>query len=132
MTFSFLGSSHCGVCHCGSCYHGAGFHLVCHSGSHGGQYLYRIAGRSVRRVCRGVRRNAAVMLPLAKRRTMRQLPITNGSPLTIGSRGIVLRKSRRGISRVRVDGRGIGRPARWTYPAAKRCTLRSKTWTARY
>ena len=33
-----------------------------------------------------------VMLPLlAKRRTMRQPPITNGSPLTIGSRGIVLR-----------------------------------------
>ena len=35
----------------------------------------------------------AVMLPLlAKRRTMRQPPITNGSPLTIGSRGIVLRE----------------------------------------
>ena len=48
----------------------------------------------------------AVMLPLlAKRRTMRQPPITNGSPLTIGSRGIVLREIPQGdIGRVRVDG----------------------------
>ena len=48
----------------------------------------------------------AVMLPLlAKRRTMRQPPITNGSPLTIGSRGIVLREiPQRDIGRVRVDG----------------------------
>lgn len=47
-----------------------------------------------------------VMLPLlAKRRTMRQPPITNGSPLTIGSRGIVLREIPQGdIGRVRVDG----------------------------
>ena len=47
----------------------------------------------------------AVMLPLlAKRRTMRQPPITNGSPLTIGSRGIVLREIPQGdIGRVRVD-----------------------------
>ena len=46
------------------------------------------------------------MLPLlAKRRTMRQPPITNGSPLTIGSRGIVLREIPQGdIGRVRVDG----------------------------
>ena len=44
----------------------------------------------------------AVMLPLlAKRRTMRQPPITNGSPLTI----IVLREIPQGdIGRVRVDG----------------------------
>ena len=41
----------------------------------------------------------------AKRRTMRQPPITNGSPLTIGSRGIVLREIPQGdIGRVRVDG----------------------------
>ena len=48
----------------------------------------------------------AVMLPLlAKRRTMRQPPITNGSPLTIGSRGIVLREIPQGdTGRVRVDG----------------------------
>lgn len=60
----------------------------------------------------------AVMLPLlAKRRTMRQPPITNGSPLTIGSRGIVL-KSRRGISAACVWMGWIGRPARWT---ALRC-----------
>lgn len=53
----------------------------------------------------------AVMLPLlAKRRTMRQPPITNGSPLTIGSRGIVLREIPHGRR----------------HPAAKRCTLRSK------
>ena len=47
----------------------------------------------------------AVMLPLlAKRRTMRQPPITNGSPLTIGSRGIVLREIPQGdIGRVRLD-----------------------------
>ena len=37
--------------------------------------------------------------------TMRQPPITNGSPLTIGSRGIVLREIPQGdIGRVRVDG----------------------------
>ena len=52
----------------------------------------------------------AVMLPLlAKRRTMRQPPITNGSPLTIGSRG---------ISAACVWIGWIGRPARWT---ALRC-----------
>ena len=51
----------------------------------------------------------AVMLPLlAKRRTMRQPPITNGSPLTIGSRGIVLREIPQGdIGRVRVDGERV-------------------------
>ena len=68
----------------------------------------------------------AVMLPLlAKRRTMRQPPITNGSPLTIGNRGIVLREIPQGdIGRVRVDG--LDWQARTVDSAAKRCTLRSK------
>ena len=57
-----------------------------------------------------------VMLPLlAKRRTMRQPPITNGSPLTIGSRGIVLREIPQGdIGRVRartVDGAPLPKDA---------------------
>lgn len=47
-----------------------------------------------------------IMLPLlAKRRTMRQPPVTNGSPLTIGHRGIVLQDIPQGdMGRVRVDG----------------------------
>lgn len=48
----------------------------------------------------------AVMLPLlAKRRTMRQPPVTNGSPLTIGHRGVVLLEIPQGdMGRVHVDG----------------------------
>lgn len=65
-----------------------------------------------------------VMLPLlAKRRTMRQPPITNGSPLTIGSRGIVLREIPQGISAACVWMGWIGRPARWTALRCQRCTL---------
>ena len=52
-----------------------------------------------------------VMLPLlAKRRTMRQPPITNGSPLTIGSRGIVLREIPQGDIG-RVDGTPLPKDA---------------------
>ena len=55
----------------------------------------------------------AVMLPLlAKRRTMRQPPITNGSPLTIGSRGIVLREIPQGDWQARtVDGTPLPKDA---------------------
>lgn len=69
-----------------------------------------------------------VMLPLlAKRRTMRQPPITNGSPLTIGSRGIVLRKIPQGGYRPRACGwAGLAGPHGGRHSAAKRCTLRSK------
>ena len=56
-------------------------------------------------VCPHPPRTLQDRLLLAKRRTMRQPPITNGSPLTIGSRGIVLREIPQGdIGRVRVDG----------------------------
>ena len=47
----------------------------------------------------------AVFAVVAKRRSMRQPPVTNGSPLTIGSRGTVLREIPQGdMGRVRVDG----------------------------
>lgn len=48
----------------------------------------------------------AIMLPyLAKRRREHQAPVTNGAPLTIGKRGIVLKAILPGeLGRVRVDG----------------------------
>ncbi len=48
----------------------------------------------------------AIMVPLlAKRRKGRAAPVTNGSPLTIGKHGVVLRAILPGeIGRVRVDG----------------------------
>lgn len=48
----------------------------------------------------------AIMVPtLAKRRAQHKAPVTNGSPLTIGKRGVVLRALTPGeLGRVRVDG----------------------------
>ena len=48
----------------------------------------------------------AVLMPiLAKRRGQHKAPVTNGSPLTIGKRGVVLRALNPGeLGRVRVDG----------------------------
>lgn len=48
----------------------------------------------------------AIMVPLlAERRKSRKVPVTNGSPLAIGKRGIVLQPIHPGeLGRVRVDG----------------------------
>ena len=47
----------------------------------------------------------AVMLPRLRASRRNQPPVTNGSPLTIGKQGVVLRPIRPGdLGRVRVDG----------------------------
>lgn len=68
-----------------------------------------------------------VMLPLlAKRRTMRQPPHYQRSPLTSAAAALFCGKSRRGISAAYVWMGWIGRPHGGRHSAAKRCTLRSK------
>lgn len=68
----------------------------------------------------------AVMLPiLAKHRKEHKAPVTNGSPLTIGKRGVVLAAINPGeLGRVRVDGLDWQAKADEALPAGSKCYVR--------
>ena len=67
----------------------------------------------------------AVMVPaLARRRGEHKPPVTNGSPLTIGKRGTVLRAIQPGeLGRVHVDGLDWQARAEVTLPQGTRCKV---------
>ena len=67
----------------------------------------------------------AIMVPLlAKRRKGRAAPVTNGSPLTIGKHGVVLRAILPGeIGRVRVDGLDWQARADAALPEGSKCRV---------
>lgn len=67
----------------------------------------------------------AIMVPLlAKRRKGRTAPVTNGSPLTIGKHGVVLRAILPGeIGRVRVDGLDWQARAGTALPEGSKCRV---------
>lgn len=67
----------------------------------------------------------AVMVPLlAKRRKAHAAPVTNGSPLTIGKRGVVLRAINPGeTGRVRVDGLDWQARAETALPEGSKCRV---------
>lgn len=67
----------------------------------------------------------AVMVPLlAKRRKTHAAPVTNGSPLTIGKRGVVLRAINPGeTGRVRVDGLDWQARAETALPEGSKCRV---------
>lgn len=67
----------------------------------------------------------AIILPIiAKRRKEQAAPVTNGSPLTIGKRGVVLRAINPGeLGRVRVDGLDWQAKAAAAIPEGSKCQV---------
>ena len=67
----------------------------------------------------------AVMVPaLAKRRGQHAAPVTNGSPLSIGKQGVVLRAINPGeLGRVRVDGLDWQARAETPLPEGSKCRV---------
>lgn len=67
----------------------------------------------------------AVMLPaLARRRSGHAAPVTNGSPLTIGKQGVVLRAINPGeLGRVRVDGLDWQARSETPLPEGSKCRV---------
>ena len=67
----------------------------------------------------------AVMVPaLAKRRAKHAAPVTNGSPLSIGKQGVVLRAINPGaLGRVRVDGLDWQARADTPLPEGRKCRV---------
>ncbi|MDD4851036.1 MAG: NfeD family protein [Gemmiger sp.] len=67
----------------------------------------------------------AIMLPiLAKRRKAGKVPVTNGVPLTMGKRGIVLKAIAPGmVGRVRVEGLDWQATAPTPLPEGSHCTV---------
>lgn len=67
----------------------------------------------------------AVMVPkLSARRRRQPPPVTNGSPLTIGKRGVVLREINPGeVGRVRVDGLDWQARAAEPLPEGAKCCV---------
>lgn len=67
----------------------------------------------------------AVMVPtLARRRSARPAPVTNGSPLTIGKQGVVLRAINPGeLGRVRVDGLDWQARSETPLPEGSKCRV---------
>lgn len=66
-----------------------------------------------------------IMVPaLAKRRKERKVPVTNGSPLTIGKQGVVLVDIKPGyLGRVRVDGLDWQARAELSMPEGTPCRV---------
>lgn len=67
----------------------------------------------------------AITIPLlADRRRQNKAPVTNGSPLTIGKRGVVLKTVVPGeVGRVRVDGLDWQARSEETLPQGTRCEV---------